>query len=291
GGVNRRAIVIAFMTVFVESVWLMYANSNVPSSLNYPHDAVGSDHDSLGLFQQRPSAGWGSVEDLMDVGYNAQAFFGGPNGPNYPSPAGLLDIPGWESMGYGQAAQAVQVSAFPERYDNWRNASESLYDAIAGGGGGGGTPLQWPFVPEAAPEGDMPPVGSPNEPLAEYGPRALTGAFHEGMDFGYRNATAGGPIVSAGAGTVHTNQAGFMGYGSAIIIDHGIDSSGNTIYTVYAHRVSVEGPSVGTPVAQGQVIGHVGSTGDVTGPHLHFEVHVVPPGGSLSWDYQNPSYN
>ena len=289
-GVGRRGVVIALMTVFVESVWLMYANSNVPDSLNYPHDAVGSDHDSLGLFQQRPSAGWGSVAELMDVEYNARAFYGGSTGPNYPSPAGLLDIPGWESMGYGEAAQAVQVSAFPERYDNWRNASESLYDAIAAAGGGS-MPLRWPFVPEPAPEGDMPPVGSADEPRAEYGPRALTGAFHEGMDFGYRNATAGSPIVSAGAGTVHTNQAGFMGYGTTIIIDHGTDSSGNTIYTLYAHRVSVEGPSVGSPVAQGQVIGHVGSTGDVTGPHLHFEVHVVPPGGSLTWDYQNPSYD
>lgn len=131
-GLGRHGIVIAFMTVFVESVWKMYANSTIPESLNYPHDAVGSDHDSLGLFQQRPSAGWGAVAELMNVEYNARAFFGGPTGPNYPSPAGLLDINGWESMGYGQAAQAVQVSAFPERYDNWRDAAELLYDHIEG---------------------------------------------------------------------------------------------------------------------------------------------------------------
>lgn len=290
-GVNRQATVIAFMTVFVESVWLMYANSNVPASLSYPHDAVGSDHDSLGLFQQRPSAGWGSVAELMDVGYNAQAFFGGGAGPNAGNPPGLLDISGWESMGYGAAAQAVQVSAFPERYDNWRTASEGLYDAILNAGGGSHLSLSWPFVPEPSPDGDMPPVGSSDEPLAEYGPRDLTGSFHEGMDFGYRNATAGASIPAAGDGTVHTNSAAFMGYGNAMIIDHGLDGNGDNIYTLYAHRQSVAGPSVGSPVSEGDIIGTVGSSGNVTGPHLHFEVHVVPPGGSLTWDYTNPSYD
>src|SRR5690606_833409 len=130
-GANRDAVIIAFMTVFVESVWLMYANSNVPDSLNYPHDAVGSDNDSLGLFQQRPSAGWGSVAELMDVSYNARAFIGGPSGPNYPSPPGLLDIPGWEDLPKGVAAQAVQVSAFPERYAAWETGATELYDALA----------------------------------------------------------------------------------------------------------------------------------------------------------------
>ena len=44
----------------------------------------------------RPQAGWGTVAELMDPKYQAAAFFGGPNGPNYPSPRGLLDIPGWQ---------------------------------------------------------------------------------------------------------------------------------------------------------------------------------------------------
>jgi murein DD-endopeptidase len=54
----------------------------------------------------RPQSGWGTVEELMDPDYQAAAFFGGPDGPNHGSPRGLLDIPGWEEMGKGEAAQA-----------------------------------------------------------------------------------------------------------------------------------------------------------------------------------------
>lgn len=286
-GANRDAVIIAFMTVFVESVWLMYANSNVPGSLSYPHDAVGSDNDSLGLFQQRPSSGWGSIAQLMDVTYNAQAFIGGASGPNSGNPPGLLDIPGWENMQKGVAAQAVQVSAYPERYQAWETGATQLYDALANSSA---STLSWPFVPAPSPSGDMPPVGSSDEPLAEYGPRNLTGAFHEGMDFGYRNATAGAVIGSAGPGTVHLNQSGFMGYGNAIIINHGQNAGGFTVYTLYGHRQAVAGPAVGATVQTGTVLGNVGNSGASLGAHLHFEVHLVPPGGSLTWDYNSPSY-
>ena len=84
-----------------------------PESGDYPNDGSGSDHDSLGLFQMRPQSGWGSVAELMDPEYQAAAFFGGSSGPNYPSPRGLLDIPGWQSMGKGEVAQAVEVSRVP----------------------------------------------------------------------------------------------------------------------------------------------------------------------------------
>lgn len=56
----------------------------------------------------RPAAGWGTVAELMDP--TARAFYGGPTGPNHPSPRGLLDIPGWQGMDPGEAAQAVEVS-------------------------------------------------------------------------------------------------------------------------------------------------------------------------------------
>ena len=61
----------------------------------------------------RPQAGWGTVAELMDTGYQARALYGGPDGPNYPSPRALLDIPGWQQMDKGEAAQAVEVSAVP----------------------------------------------------------------------------------------------------------------------------------------------------------------------------------
>lgn len=133
-GVPERGIQIAIMVALQESGLRMLANPAVPESLSMPHDGLGYDHDSLGSAQQRPSAGWGSIQELMTAAYNAEAFFGGPRGPNHGSPRGLLDIPGWTSMGLGQAAQAVQVSAFPERYDRWAPAALAVMASVNGTG-------------------------------------------------------------------------------------------------------------------------------------------------------------
>ncbi|WP_405065586.1 hypothetical protein OG558_27290 [Kribbella sp. NBC_01510] len=97
-GLPGQATLIALMTALVESDL---------QNLTY------GDADSVGLFQQRPGAGWGSREQIMDPHYAAEAFFGGSAAPN---PPGLVDINGWPSMALGDAAQAVQVSAFPDRY-------------------------------------------------------------------------------------------------------------------------------------------------------------------------------
>lgn len=77
------------------------------------------DLDSLGLFQQRPSQGWGTVEEVLDPVRSAMAFYGGATNPNAGITRGLLDIEGWESMNVTQAAQAVQLSAYPEHYAKW----------------------------------------------------------------------------------------------------------------------------------------------------------------------------
>jgi cell wall-associated NlpC family hydrolase len=66
----------------------------------------------------------------MDASYNARAFYGGPTGPNRGSPRGLLDVPGWQSMDKGLAAQAVQVSAFPELYAQWEPAATAIVAAL-----------------------------------------------------------------------------------------------------------------------------------------------------------------
>jgi len=132
-GIPRDGQIIAIMMALQESGLRVLANANVPSSLSYPHDGVGSDHDSLGSAQQRPAAGWGSVEQLMDPNYNVRAFYGGPSGPNQGSPRGLLDVPSWQNMSKGSAAQAVQVSAFPELYARWEPEATAIVDALAGG--------------------------------------------------------------------------------------------------------------------------------------------------------------
>ncbi|MFT4219371.1 MAG: LysM peptidoglycan-binding domain-containing protein [Microbacterium sp.] len=81
----------------------------------------GGDRDSLGLFQQRPSQGWGSSAQVRDAERSTRVFYGGPNNPNAGRTRGLLDIPGWKDMSFAQAAQAVQISAYPDRYARWED--------------------------------------------------------------------------------------------------------------------------------------------------------------------------
>lgn len=83
------------------------------------------DRDSLGLFQQRPSSGWGTEAQVMDADRAARAFFGGPVNPNRGITRGLLDIPGWEALSVTQAAQAVQISGHPDLYANWEASARS----------------------------------------------------------------------------------------------------------------------------------------------------------------------
>lgn len=133
-GVGRDGIVIALVAALTESTLRMLSNTSAyPQSANYPNDGNGGDHDSLGLFQMRPSTGWGSVEDLMDAEYQAAAFYGGPSGPNHGSPRGLLDIPDWKLLPKGAAAQAVEVSAFPDRYADYEPVAEAILDTMATG--------------------------------------------------------------------------------------------------------------------------------------------------------------
>jgi hypothetical protein len=134
-GVPEDGIVIALMVPFVESRWKNYASTVYPAtrSLAYPAGTVGTGHDSVGLTQARPQSGWGSPTQLMDPGYAAAALFGGPAGPNHGSPRGLLDIPGWQAMSPGTAAQAVQGSAFPDRYAVWETAARELLAVVQGG--------------------------------------------------------------------------------------------------------------------------------------------------------------
>ena len=130
-GVTRDGLQIALMAALTESTLRQLTNTGTyPESADYPNDGDSSDHDSLGLFQMRPQSGWGTVTDLMDPTYQARAFFGGPEGPNYPSPRGLLDIPGWESMDKGEAAQAVEVSAYPDRYRNYEPVAETILTTL-----------------------------------------------------------------------------------------------------------------------------------------------------------------
>ena len=103
-GVPDYGIVIALATAMQESSL---------RNINW------GDRDSVGLYQQRPSSGWGTVEQIMDQAYATRLFFGGPQNPNRGKTRGLLDIAGWQNMALTDAAQRVQISAFPKAYAKW----------------------------------------------------------------------------------------------------------------------------------------------------------------------------
>ena len=118
-GVPRRGLVIAVATAMQESNLYNYASGVLPESQNYPHQAIGWDHDSVGLFQQRPSSGWGAVGDLMQPEYATRQFL-----------TALETIPGWQNLPLTVAAQSVQVSAFPYAYAQHEGRANQVVNAI-----------------------------------------------------------------------------------------------------------------------------------------------------------------
>ncbi|UVI35849.1 peptidoglycan-binding protein [Brevibacterium spongiae] len=108
GDFDDRAIRIALMTALQES-----SLRNLDSG----------DRDSVGLFQQRPSQGWGAPDQLTDPVYAAKAFYG--INPEVENP-GLDQIEGWSSMSPTEAAQSVQRSALPDAYGQWESLADDL---------------------------------------------------------------------------------------------------------------------------------------------------------------------
>ncbi|HET6531745.1 MAG TPA: hypothetical protein VFH03_14205 [Actinoplanes sp.] len=109
-GVRRempeRAVVVALATALQES-----------KLKNLEH----GDRDSLGLFQQRPSQGWGTPEQIRDPRYSAGKFY-----------ASLKKVKGWKKMRVTDAAQKVQRSAYPNAYQKWADEAEVLARALTG---------------------------------------------------------------------------------------------------------------------------------------------------------------
>ena len=86
---------------------------------NLGHLGAKNDHDSLGLFQQRPSMGWGSAAQVTDPVFAATAFY-----------LALQSVPRWESMAVTVAAQRVQRSAYPKAYATWETDATSLVQGV-----------------------------------------------------------------------------------------------------------------------------------------------------------------
>jgi hypothetical protein len=105
-GLPARAISIAIATAFQESKL---------------ENVSGGDRDSIGLFQQRPSQGWGTEKQIMDPYYATNAFYDA-----------LVKVDGYQAMEITQAAQKVQRSAFPDAYADHEKDGRTIASAMSG---------------------------------------------------------------------------------------------------------------------------------------------------------------
>ncbi|MFC4337443.1 hypothetical protein ACFPET_19785, partial [Salininema proteolyticum] len=114
-GMSDEAIVVALSTAMQESTFYNRYSDNVPGSEQYTDsEHGGSDHDSVGLFQQREEW-WGPVEEMMDPEQSAGKFYDA-----------LDNVDGWEDMSVTEAAQAVQNSAYPDAYAKHEGMARDL---------------------------------------------------------------------------------------------------------------------------------------------------------------------
>ncbi|SEN78881.1 C40 family peptidase [Nonomuraea pusilla] len=105
-GLPARAAVIALATALQESKLRNLRSGHL---------------DSLGLFQQRPSQGWGTMEQVLDPRHATGTFYDR-----------LVKVPRWEQLPVTRAAQAVQHSGFPDAYAQWEPLAQRVVDALAG---------------------------------------------------------------------------------------------------------------------------------------------------------------
>lgn len=235
-GANSRDLMVAIMTAMQES------------SLR---NLTGGDRDSLGLFQQRPSMGWGTREQILDPRYAAKKFF-----------QQELKVKGRDKMPLTLVAQAVQRSGLPYAYAKWEDMARAIVSGTVFQANGAFTNTN---------------LKGWRKPLTSYQISQEWNPRHGGIDLA---TPTGSRVYAANAGTVVTsadlhgsnpyNTSPYRSYGRYIVIDHGGKS------TLYAH-LSQRYAKAGQRVGAGAMIGLSGSTGNSTGPHLHFETRG--PGG------------
>ncbi|KAI0190565.1 peptidase M23B [Astrocystis sublimbata] len=119
-GLSRQACLAAISTALQESTLHIYANNVVPESLNYPHDIVGGDQDSIGMYQQRPQWYPDIAADMSAAGSTRQFL------------AAMVAISGWETMEISALDQAVQKAEAGNLYAQRIPLATQVCDAYGG---------------------------------------------------------------------------------------------------------------------------------------------------------------
>lgn len=234
------------------------------------------DRDSVGLFQQRTSMGWGTHAQIMDPTLATRAFFGRAEHTSNP---GLLDVAGWESLQLTAAAQAVQRSGFPNAYAQWAAGSGAIADVVGSdlvSVPPGECPMPVSFCSVSGVDqevatscGDVtwpvPAIHASSDRHNWGGSGVNWDSWHTGTDF---SVACGTPVLAAHAGTVVVETSEAWSGPWLVKVSQGPGS----LTTWYAHMETLS-VSRGDQVAAGQQIGLAGAEGNSTGCHLHFEVH------------------
>lgn len=223
------------------------------------------DRDSLGLFQQRPSQGWGTVEQIMNVTDSTTAFYDA-----------LDRVPGSEDMSFKNAAIAVQIPNLQD-YESWhwdKISNELVFGAkpeTCGSASGAHAPLDEGYIISRG--------GKFND--SGYGGTKP----HKGIDFsGYAGGSSGKPVYAALPGIVVVSPAGYGCLGNNVLTIVSDDGLEVTYMHMNGDNVTV---NVGDNITTGQQIGKIGNCGDSTGAHLHFE--VSPGTSKQAWIDTIPS--
>lgn len=275
--VPDQGIVIALATALQESGLRIYANDGlggdlaadqvgIARSLDLPHEAVGTDHGSLGIFQQQ-WPWWGDMNALMDPSQSASLFY-----------AALSHVPNWQALPVTVAAQAVQSSRYPDAYADDEPLARRLLAEL--GNGIIGTAVDCAALMTGGTVVYPLPSGSGYVDQRNFGISGSNwSSWHTGTDL---SVACGTPVLAAHGGIVNieTDQS----WAGPWLVQ--VQTAPGQLTTWYAHMRRVTVPD-GATVQPGQQLGEVGDLGNATGCHLHFEVH--PHGGSIYEDPVDPT--
>jgi murein DD-endopeptidase MepM/ murein hydrolase activator NlpD len=264
-----RAWVIAVATAMQES-----------NLRNLGHLGKRNDHDSLGLFQQRPSSGWGSPAQVTDPAYAATKFY-----------TKLRKVRNWDGLALTKAAQRVQISAYPGAYAKHEPIATQIVNLLADGAanavGNSVTPT-CPELGQVSAAGWTSPLAASGKGLKRKDKMVVGSGFrtasrprHQGVDL---IISKGNPVRSVASGVVSRIKCDETFSGRKDCDVDGYPGKGGCgwmleirhpgkIMTRYCHLLRRPELQVGQKVTAGQVVATSGNSGNSSGDHLHFEVH------------------